>query len=133
MAFYTLDFLGLAVWGRVKVDVSGQWQTVRPCCVTLCRIEYCSLFLDSYTPDSDNDTDSAMMFVQTLQHIPNRRVFHMPCDNAMRLQTPALYTKRQNQGQSPAALADYLIHRAETAFPLVDFYKPCYFTPMVVQ
>ena len=41
MAFYTLAFLGLAVWGRVKVDVSGQWQTVRPCCVTLCRTEYC--------------------------------------------------------------------------------------------
>ncbi len=83
--------------------------------------------------DSNRDTDCAMMFVRTLQHIPNRRVFRMPYDNVRQSQTPASYTKRRNPEYSPAAQADFPTARAETAFSLVDFYKPCHFTPMVVQ
>lgn len=57
----------------------------------------------------------------------------MPCDNAMQLQTPAPGTKHQNLGYSPVAPANCPTPRAETAFSLVDFYKACHFTPMVVQ
>lgn len=74
-------------------------------------------------PNSDSGTDCATMSVRTLQHVPNRRVFHMPCDNAMQLQTPTPGTKHQNLGYSPVAPADCPTPRAETAFALVDFYK----------
>lgn len=34
-------------------------------------------------PDSSINTNCATMFVRTLQHIPNRRVFHTSCDFAV--------------------------------------------------
>lgn len=86
----------------LKVDAVARWQRFLPYCTPLCRIKYYSLFLDSYMPDSDVDTDCATMSVRTLRHIPNRRVFHRPCDNARQAQTPAqLYCDYRCESSGP--------------------------------
>ncbi len=74
-------------WGII-FDAVARWQRFLPCCIPLCQIKYCSFFQGAYMPDSNSDTDCATMSARTLQHVPNRRVFHMRCDTATQSRTP---------------------------------------------